>query len=191
MQLQNKLASYKTERWHYGDDLIWLHKSSQSNLGRAYRSCTTTQQSPHWLQWDAPSSPSKLHLPLRRSPPLSNTSIPRPTPLTKRHPDPLSRFATVHFPDQQTDRPTHRPTDELGNRSTWLVLTLAILLESDALKNYTVECNLAGNGDCRLLTFLLRAHTRAVLHSVISVTVVEQFRFIYIYQNSLLHFCCI
>jgi len=31
--------------------------------------------------------------------------IPRPTPLTapKRHPDPISHFATIHFPDRQTD----------------------------------------------------------------------------------------
>ena len=36
---------------------------SQSHFGRAHRSRTTTQQSPHWLQWDAPNSPSKLPLP--------------------------------------------------------------------------------------------------------------------------------
>jgi len=37
----------------------------------------------------------------------SNTAIPRRTPLAschpKQHPDPVSRFATVHFPDTQTD----------------------------------------------------------------------------------------
>jgi len=40
----------------------------------------------------------------------------------KRHPDPISRFATVHF---QTDRQdTYIPTDGLGDRSTPLALTL-------------------------------------------------------------------
>jgi len=29
-----------------------------------------------------------------------------PTQRPKRHPDPISRFATVHFPDQQTDTHT-------------------------------------------------------------------------------------
>jgi len=39
----------------FGCWLVRRHnKSSQSNLGRAHHSCTTTQQSPHWLQWDAP-----------------------------------------------------------------------------------------------------------------------------------------
>jgi len=33
------------------------NKSSQSNFGRVHRSRTTTQQSPHWLQWDAPHLP--------------------------------------------------------------------------------------------------------------------------------------
>jgi len=58
----------------------------------------------------------KLPLPLRRSPLPSNTPTPRPTPLTipngiRIHA--LSRFATVHFPD----RHTHRPTDGLGECS--------------------------------------------------------------------------
>jgi len=43
---------------------------------------TTMQRSPHWLQWDAANSPPKLPLPIRRSPPKSNTPIPSPTPLT-------------------------------------------------------------------------------------------------------------
>jgi len=46
----------------------------------------------------------------------------------KRHPDPISRFVTVHFPDTQTDRPTDRPTDGIGDKSTLLALTLAILI---------------------------------------------------------------
>ena len=34
-----------------------------------------------------------------------------PTHHPKRHPDPNSRFATVHFPDRQTERHTDRQTD--------------------------------------------------------------------------------
>ena len=30
----------------------------------------------------------------------------------KRHPHPITRFATIHFPDIHTDRQTHRPTGE-------------------------------------------------------------------------------
>jgi len=45
---------------------------------------------------------------LRRSPPPSNTPIPWPTH-PKRHPDPISRFARIHFAaDRQTDRDTDR-----------------------------------------------------------------------------------
>jgi len=47
---------------------------------------------------------------------------------------PISRFAIVHFLDRQTDRHTHRPTDgPLGDMSTPLALTLAVLIKSDAL----------------------------------------------------------
>ena len=67
---------------------------------------------------------------------LSNTPIPTDPPHhPKRHLEPFSHFATVHFQDRQTDRHTHRPTDGLGDRSTTpLALTLATLIESDALK---------------------------------------------------------
>jgi len=54
----------------------------QRQLDRWTHFRTTTQQSPHWLQWDAQNSPSKLPFRLRRSPPPSNTPIPRPTTLT-------------------------------------------------------------------------------------------------------------
>jgi len=53
----------------------------------------------------------KLPLPLRRLPPhLIHTFLDHPSHHPKRHPDPISRFATVHFPDthRQTDRPTDR-----------------------------------------------------------------------------------
>jgi len=60
-----------------------------------------------------------------------NTPIPRPTPCThqaKRHPNPISRFVTVYFPDQPTDRQrkTHRLIEWDKHRvmSTPIALTL-------------------------------------------------------------------
>jgi len=73
------------------------------------------------------------HLDLR----LIHPSLYVPTHYPKRHLDPFSRFATVHFPDRQTDRHTHRWTDVLGDRSVRLPRTLAILIESDALTTHT------------------------------------------------------
>jgi len=57
-----------------------LTTPNNSSIGSCI-SHTTMQQSPHWWQWDAPNSPSKLPLPLQRSPPPSNTPILRPTPV--------------------------------------------------------------------------------------------------------------
>ena len=34
-----------------------------------------------------------------------------PTHHSKQHPDPVSCFATMHFPDRQTDRLTHGISD--------------------------------------------------------------------------------
>jgi len=39
--------------------IVYWTSPPQSHLGRACRSGTTTQQSPHWLQWDIPKSPRK------------------------------------------------------------------------------------------------------------------------------------
>ena len=54
---------------------------TKRQLDRCTHFHTTTQQSPHWLQWDAakslPNCPS-----LQRPLPKSNTPIPSPTPLT-------------------------------------------------------------------------------------------------------------
>jgi len=44
------------------------------------------------------------------NPHLIHPSIDRPRSIPKRHPDPISRFATVHFPD------THRQADRLTDR---------------------------------------------------------------------------
>jgi len=39
-----------------------------------------------------------------------------PTYHPKRHPDPISRFAKVHFPQRQTDRPTDTQTNRRARR---------------------------------------------------------------------------
>ena len=64
----------------------------------------------------------KLPLPLRRSPPKSNTE-PDPTHYPKRHPDPISHFATIPMCGQ---------TDGIDDRSITLALCSA-LTDSDAL----------------------------------------------------------
>jgi len=58
-----------------------------------------------------------------------------PTHHPKRHPDPVCRFATIHFPDTdtETDRHTDRPTYGLDDSSIPWALMLAILIEGDAL----------------------------------------------------------
>jgi len=61
----------------------------------------------------------KLPLPLRHVHPHLMTD---PTHHPKRHPDRISRFATVHFSD--TDTHTDRLTDGIGDSSIQLVLTL-------------------------------------------------------------------
>jgi len=104
------------------------------------------QQSPHRLPWDAPNLPPKLPLPFRS---YTNPST-DPTQNPKWHPDPISRFATVHFrtnTDRQTDRPTDRRTGGICDRSAPLALTLAILIESDAL--FVHNCRLSHLSVCR------------------------------------------
>ena len=70
------------------------------------------------LQWDGPNSSLRQpypfddhHLHLYTHPSTDPTLHP------KRHPDPISRFATVHFPDRQTDTHTDRHVDGLGDSS--------------------------------------------------------------------------
>ena len=67
---------------------------------------TTTPQSTHWLQWDAQHISAKtapsfstIFTPMQYTHPLTN-----PTHHPKQHSDSISRFATVHFPDRQTNR---------------------------------------------------------------------------------------
>jgi len=91
------------------------NKSSPSNFGTARRSHTTTQQGLHWFQLDAPkffpkTAPSPLTITTRT---CSSTD---PTCHPKRHPAPVSHFATIHFPDTPTDRQTDTQTDRQMDR---------------------------------------------------------------------------
>ena len=105
----------------------------QSNLGRAHHSRTTTQHSPTGYNGTHQIHPKTAPSPQRSS----NTPIFRPTPLTTLN---GIRIRSAVLPQYtiRTDRPTHRPTDGIGDRSTPLVLTLAILIESDALIIHTM-----------------------------------------------------
>jgi len=103
-------------------------KSSQSHFGRARRSRTTTQQSLHRLQRDAPNShincpsPSTITTPIYYTHPLTDL-----THHPERHPYPFSHFATVHFPDIQTQ------TDRWDKRQVYSNSAYALLIVSDAL----------------------------------------------------------
>ena len=91
------------------------------------RQKTTTPQSPRWLQWDASYLPPKLPFTLRQSPPpLMHRSSADPTHHRKRHSDPISRFATVHFPDRQTHRQViwHDASRSLGDRRNFAYFSL-------------------------------------------------------------------
>ena len=117
---------------HHNSLQLYRSKTSppQSHLGRVRRSRTNMQQSPHWLQWDAPNSPPKLPLPVDVDYP-SNTLINRLTPHTISN-DIWIQSAVL--PQYILDRQTHRPRDGLGDSLTPLGLTLAIVIESNAVK---------------------------------------------------------
>jgi len=105
----------------------WARPTQQAKrqLDRSTQFHTTTQQSPHWLQWVTANSPPKLPLPLRRSPPKSNTPIPSPTPLPSQTAS-GSNQPFCHNTDVRTDR----------RGTTWsitIALCSAILIASDAL----------------------------------------------------------
>ena len=87
---------------------------------------------PHWLQWDYPNSPPKLpSLSTITTLHLIRQSLDRPQSPPKRYPQPISRFATIHF----LDKPTLRPTDKIGDSCVPRTLTL-ILIVNDALKTH-------------------------------------------------------
>jgi len=71
------------------------NNKSQSNLGRAASPLVTAENMP---QWDAPNSPQNCLFPSGDlQPHLIHPFNDRPHHHPKRHPDPISRFATVHL----------------------------------------------------------------------------------------------
>jgi len=112
--------------------VLYSTSPPQSNLGIARRSRTSMQQSTHWLQWDAPNSPPKLPFPLRRSPPSSNTPIPRPTPLTT--PNGIWIHSAV-LPQYtfRTHIQTDTQTERWDKRQVYANSAYALLIVSDAL----------------------------------------------------------
>ena len=86
-----------------------LNKFAQSDLGRGPRRCESkspldTMARPKFAQkypfpWTDP-KPHHLTHPWTR-----------PTYDTKRHPDPICRFSTMHWTDRRNDRRTDQPTD--------------------------------------------------------------------------------
>jgi len=109
------------------------NKSSPKSLGKS-ASHNYATKSP-LVTTGRPKFTPKLALLLRLSPPPSNAPH-RPTPVTI--PNGI-RIQSAVLPQDtfRTDRQTHthRPTDWLGDSSTPLALTLAILIESDELKS--------------------------------------------------------
>ena len=121
--------------------------SPQSNLRRARRSCTTIQHSPHWLQWDAPNSPQNCAFSFDDHHPC-NTPIIRPTPPSQTASGSTQPFCHSTLSDRRTHTQTHthRPIDGLSDMSVRWVLTLAVLIQSDALimlleHRYTIACS--------------------------------------------------
>jgi len=129
-------------------------------LGRPHSPSQMTARSVHALPHNyATKSPlvtmgrpkftPKTALPLRRWLPHWYTHPSTdPTHHPKWHLDPISRFATVHFPDRQTDRLTDRQTNrwarwQVCNMSTYALIksdTLIILLIS--ITYHTTEYHL-------------------------------------------------
>ena len=79
--------------------------------------------------------PKTTHSPSTITSP-SNTPIPRPTPLTTQTASGSIQPFCHSTLSRQTDRQTHRPTDGTDDRSTPLALTLAVLIDSDALETF-------------------------------------------------------
>ena len=129
------------------------------------------QQSPHWLQWDIPNSPTILPFPHQRLPPPSNTPIPQPTPLTNPNGMRIQSAVLSQYTFQthiQTDRLTNRPTDGIGNRSTLLVLMLTILIKSNTLENNRLTVTSSELGFtkiCWISSKLASSRDKSWLHS--------------------------
>ena len=97
--------------------LCVVKKSSRSNLGRARRSCTTTQQSSHCLQWDSPNSPQNcLFLSDDHHSHLIHPSIDRPHSPSQTASRSIQPFChSTLFGPTHTD--TQTDTVGLGERS--------------------------------------------------------------------------
>jgi len=100
----------------------------QSNLGRAHRSRITMQQSPHWLQWDAPNLPPNCPPFDDYHPHLIHPSLNWP-----HSPSQTTSRSDQPFCHNTLSRHTDRLTDGIGDRSIPLALILAILIESNVL----------------------------------------------------------
>jgi len=94
---------------------MWKNFENVRNFGRATshaplttkNNYATPQSSPHWLQLDAPHLPPKLPLPFDDLHPIYTHPSTNPIYHHKRHPDPISRFSTIHsLADRQTDTET-------------------------------------------------------------------------------------
>jgi len=91
----------------------WSHLTHhpKRQLDRFTHFGTTTQQFPHWLQWDALSTSPKLPLPIQWLPSPSNTPIPRPTPLT--NPNGIKTHSS--FLPQYTFRTDRQTNQQMGS----------------------------------------------------------------------------
>ena len=81
----------------------------QSNLGIARRSRTTTQQSPHGIGYNGMSQIYPQNCPFLFDDHhhyLIHPLLDQPHSPSQKAPGYNSRFATVHFQDRQSDRPT-------------------------------------------------------------------------------------
>ena len=82
----------------------------------------------------------------------------------KRNPDPLSCFATIHFPVRQTDRPPHRPIDGIGDGSVRTARIYALYIDGERRANRLITIVITvknlHRSACRLL--VLKVNTEHV-----------------------------
>ena len=112
--------------------LSWPHSPSWMTDWWFTHFCTTTHQSPHWLQ--LPTFTPKTAPSLQRSSPSSNTPVPRPTPLTILN---GIRIQSVVLPQYtfQTDRQTDRPTNTWARRQFYSISTYVHYFDKEQCAN--------------------------------------------------------
>jgi len=128
------------------DNVIVLTVVTRTSLPQSYFG--TARRSRSTMQLMSPNSPQNCPSPSTITTP-SNAPIPRPTALTIRNDiriqsavlpqytlsGPTDREPAERIDDaERQHRHTQRSIDGLGNRSTPLALTLALLIDSDELK---------------------------------------------------------